>query len=690
MNLIRYPRTIPQDPIIIEPEELWLDASVCTWHKTKFEKLNPIQSAVIPFADQDVNLVVCAATSAGKTLTAEILMSKVLQAGRKAAFLSPLKAVTREKWEDWKDESHPWKDLNKSIVSGDYQLTEARKKELAQAHVICMTSEMLDSRTRRIESEQNNWLLELGILVCDEAHLITMPERGDKLESALMRFSLQNQKAKIVLLSATMPNVKTLAKWLSQLNGKQTVVITSSWRPCQLDIHWEQYQAGGEYKNWLADEANKLSAAIRTVQSFPDDKFIVFVHSKNNGNQLRGMMESSGIISEFHSADLGKEQRITIEKQFKQKGGLRVLIATSTLSYGINMPARRVIICGSKRGLDYVHPIDIRQMVGRSGRVGFDPKGDAHILLSSLEFEREKKRLENLPMIESQMLVLDVLAFHLVAEIAEGFCSSREEISAWYNRSFAKFSQAERTAQSNSEAQLDDVIERLSRRGIITFSQGKGFKATGLGRVASWLYYSPFDIGDWASNLNQVAGLNMLQNDAALSWALGVIHTEQLDGYVPKALQNDLMLFNAIVPSQLRMAKVPQSAKAVAYFKALNWSSEESLSRGWGSFVREIRYDADRIVGALKLIDKFHWRWNHQDWEKLAARLKYGCSWEEAGMCNLFDGIGAVRAKKLSQAGIKTAEDIITRRNILPALLGKRTADSLIEQAEQAVQVGKK
>jgi activating signal cointegrator complex subunit 3 len=70
-------------------------------------------------------------------------------------------------------------------------------------------------------------------------------------------------------------------------------------------------------------------------------------------------------------------------------GYIRVLVATATLAWGVNLPARLVIVKGTEyfdgktsRYVDY--PLtDVLQMIGRAGRPGFDTEGSAVVLVET-------------------------------------------------------------------------------------------------------------------------------------------------------------------------------------------------------------------------------------------------------------------------------------------------------------------
>lgn len=666
--------TRPSEPLIVLRQGasggLCRPSSDFKLHKIQFPELNPIQSLVLQWAERDVNLVIAAPTSAGKTVMAEMVMAHALEHGAKAGFLSPLRAVSQEKYDDWTAATHPWTTRKVEIITGDYQLTEARKASLRESDVIVMTSEMLDSKTRRMASEGNDWLLRMGCLVVDEAHLLTMEDRGDALECGLMRFTVQNPEARIVLLSATMPNVEALGRWLTKLNGKPTVVLVTEWRPTTLTVCYPEYKHI-QYP-YSANEQSKFDAAFEILSTYPDDRFLVFVHSKKAGYQLLNQAKKQGYDAEFHSADLERDQRLGLERRFRE-GNLRVVICTSTLAYGINMPARRVIVVGVHRGMEEVDPIDVKQMVGRAGRLGLDPEGDAYVLVPDRSAIATRQRFSTVGPIESCLPADDTVAFHLTAEVAEGEVSTPDQAEKWYSRSFAAL-----TGEPPDD-ELGSTMDRLSKVGILRQS-GLSYEATALGRVASWLYFSPFDVADWCSNFRKLIELDKLRDDDALAWALGCVKTSFKRDYIPKEHQDD---------SQNLSERLRRMGIEHGRLSSLVLATEGCLKNidydGLVSQQRGLFHDADRVAQALSMIDKHVLKSLGPRFPRLLAlRVQYRVGWDEAALCEI-PGIGGKRAQLLSNAGLRSVDEVLKRPDLVRRVLGGKIAERVVRSAKDLV-----
>ncbi|CAZ81942.1 unnamed protein product [Tuber melanosporum] len=73
-----------------------------------------------------------------------------------------------------------------------------------------------------------------------------------------------------------------------------------------------------------------------------------------------------------HHSGMNRKYRQAVEMLFR-KGYLRVVIATGTLSLGINMPTRSSVFVGESV---YLNSLNYRQAAGRAGRRGFDNLGN--------------------------------------------------------------------------------------------------------------------------------------------------------------------------------------------------------------------------------------------------------------------------------------------------------------------------
>ena len=81
----------------------------------------------------------------------------------------------------------------------------------------------------------------------------------------------------------------------------------------------------------------------------------------------------------YHHSGLTNDEKQIIEKGFR-KGFLFALVATSTLSTGINLPAKVVILNTPYIAMNLMDSAKYKQMSGRAGRTGFDTRGDSILI----------------------------------------------------------------------------------------------------------------------------------------------------------------------------------------------------------------------------------------------------------------------------------------------------------------------
>jgi len=643
-----------------------------------FETFNPVQSEVLPYADKENNLVIGANTSAGKTICAELLMDVVLLRGKKIVYLSPLKSLTQEKYDDWQKR---YPDEKITILTGDYVLSERKKAELADSTIIVMTSEMCDSRTRRMKAEKNYWLKQVGLVIVDESHILST-DRGHAVEAGLMRFTAINHNARILLLSATMPNVAELGEWLTVMNGKPTDVVFSTWRPVELNMNYCEYQVA--YRDYWTTQSNKMNMVVDIAQSKPNEKFLIFTHDKGTGRRIVKMLRDLGEETFFHNADLDLEDRLDIETKFADReNGIRILVSTSTLAWGRNLPARNVIITGIHRGLNEVDELDIIQMAGRAGRYGIDDAGFVFLLLPEGATEEWRERFMNPRPVRS--VLAHFFPFHVISEIETKTIREPQDLYAWYNRSLLAKQNDEDYFTSHDATEL---MDRLLNMEMITSDDGRIVKATGLGRVCSWLYFSPQDVYKWYQNFDAYFKNGLYEEperDRFLAWAIGDIPSNDW-GYIPKDVQPEAQSFAMpLVGRSIR----PTSAiiAAIATYAAL---TGEEVPDALKSIRRQIVFDIDRIGQALALIDKMHASWNRDLWETLPLRVKYGVP-EEVVPLTRIKKVGGKRALSLYQKGFTTIESISKAKLkdltkvLTPALAREIKANAKARLLEDAV-----
>merc|ERR1719387_3152014 len=132
----------------------------------------------------------------------------------------------------------------------------------------------------------------------------------------------------------------------------------------------------------------------------------------------------------IHHAGLPDRDRKVVEELFVE-AKIKVLIATSTLAWGVNFPAHLVIIKGTeyydgalKRYVDF--PItDVLQMMGRAGRPQFDTEAVSVIMVHEPKKNFYRRFIYEPFPVESSLH--EQLTDHLNAEVVARTITTREE-----------------------------------------------------------------------------------------------------------------------------------------------------------------------------------------------------------------------------------------------------------------------
>ncbi|RDL40340.1 p-loop containing nucleoside triphosphate hydrolase [Venustampulla echinocandica] len=179
---------------------------------------------------------------------------------------------------------------------------------------------------------------------------------------------------------------------------------------------------GGSKLDRMRDEASDGSSiydlfdpdAPQTDFSFADpkrlqkaelDEFIRALRWKNIKDELIDLLRRGIGV---HHAGMNRKYRQCVEMLFR-KGFLRVVIATGTLSLGINMPCSTVVFSGDSV---YLTALNFRQAAGRSGRRGFDLLGN--VVFQGISKERASRLLSSkLPELTGHFPITTTLVLRL-------------------------------------------------------------------------------------------------------------------------------------------------------------------------------------------------------------------------------------------------------------------------------------
>jgi ATP-dependent RNA helicase RhlE len=355
---------IPCDATPVPFTALGLDACLLEGVRDLgFVETRPIQSAVIPLALANHDLIACAETGTGKTVAFVVpTLQRLLKSEPAVKSRVLVLAPTRELAVQIEDEIHGLAyhtTVTSAAVYGGVEMGAQERALKAGVDIIVATPGRLMDHMR----QQNADLSGIELLVLDEAD--RMMDMGFWPDVRRIMQSLPAVR-QTLLFSATMPN-DVVRDALEITRDAKYVQIGQRSAPPKTITHRIEQMPSGQKVQWLIDHLRK-----------PEGPVLVFMRTKIGADRLARQLSSAGVKCAALHADRSQDQRRIAVEGFKG-GRFPVLVATDIAARGLDIDAIHTVI-------NYEVPDSADTYVHRVGRTGrADAAGQAVTLVSPEE-----------------------------------------------------------------------------------------------------------------------------------------------------------------------------------------------------------------------------------------------------------------------------------------------------------------
>jgi antiviral helicase SLH1 len=428
----------------------------------RFQYFNPMQSQIFHcLYHTPANVLLGSPTGSGKTVAAELAMWWAFREkpGSKVVYIAPMKALVRERVKDWGKRLAGPMGLKLVELTGD---NTPDTRTIRDADIIITTPEKWDGISRSWQTR--GYVRQVSLVIIDEIHLLG-GDRGPILEIIVSRMNyIASQKdggsIRLLGMSTACANASDLGNWLGVKEGLFN--FRHSVRPVPLEIFIDGFPEQRGFCPLMQSMNRPTFLAIKAHS--PEKPVIVFVASRrqtrltardlinfcgmeDNPRRFLHMSEDDLALNlervkddalrealsfgiGLHHAGLVESDRSLSEELFANNK-IQILVATSTLAWGVNLPAHLVVVKGTQffdaktEGYKDMDLTDVLQMLGRAGRPQFDTSGIARIFTQDAKKEFYKHFLHTGFPVESSLH--KVLDNHLGAEISAGTIATKQD-----------------------------------------------------------------------------------------------------------------------------------------------------------------------------------------------------------------------------------------------------------------------
>ncbi len=413
----------------------------------------------------------------------------------------------------------------------------------------------------------------------------------------------------------------------------------------------------------------------------------------------------------FHHAGLVSKQRELIEENFRN-GSIKIICATPTLAFGLDLPAFRSIIKDlrryTQRGLTWIPVLEYLQQAGRAGRPKFDKFGEA-IVIAATEGEKdqiyEKYILGQPEDIYSKLAVEPVLRTYLLSLIAANFTRTKKQIMDFFEKTFWAF-------QFKDIGKLEMIVSKtldlLEEWEFITKKkeefrdadevENEDINATIMGKRVAELYIDPltaFFMVKCLRNasdkkISEFSFLHMVCSTLEMRPLLrvGIKENEKIQEEFVKhessLLQEEPSMYEPEYEDFMNSMKT-----ALMFNDWIDEKDEEFLLEEYNIRPGELRVkleNSDWLLYASEEICRIlHYQNLIKEIIKLRLRIRYGAKEELLPLLRL-EQIGRVRARKLFKNKIKDIKDVKNADlGKLVQILGEKVALNVKKQVGEEI-----
>lgn len=513
-------------------------------YANRFQYFNPMQTQIFhTLYHTPANVLLGSPTGSGKTVAAELAMWWAFREkpGSKVVYIAPMKALVRERVKDWGARLARPLGLKLVELTGD---NTPDTRTIKDADIIITTPEKWDGISRSWQTR--GYVRQVSLVIIDEIHLLA-GDRGPILEIIVSRMNYiaasTKNSVRLLGMSTACANATDLGNWLGVKEGLFN--FRHSVRPVPLELYIDGFPEVRGFCPLMQSMNRPTFLAVKNHS--PNKPVIVFVPSRrqtrltakdlinlcgleDNPRQFLNMEEddlqlnltrvkddalkeaiSFGIG--LHHAGLVESDRQIAEELFLNNK-IQILVATSTLAWGVNLPAHLVVVKGTQfydakiEGYKDMDLTDVLQMLGRAGRPQFDNSGVARIFTQDSKKDFYKHFLHTGFPVESSLHT--VLDNHLAAEVsAETIITKQDaldyltwtfffrrlhknpsyyglEISAEEHNSIA----AQQMANDFMIEMVDKSLNELAESKCVEVYPNGDVDPTPLGKIMSYYYLS--------------------------------------------------------------------------------------------------------------------------------------------------------------------------------------------------------